>query len=71
MKTAIPELMSATAFEPKDLDVMQAIFLQACAERNAHHPEHRAAIATVILDAYAQGERDPKKLLDAAMAAAL
>lgn len=59
------------AFEPDHLVAIQAAFDEACAARNAHTPVHRAAIATVLFEAWKAGERDPKKLLDAAMAAAL
>lgn len=63
--------VSSDAFEPADLLAIQAAFDQACAARNAHTATHRGAIATVLFEAWKAGERDPKKLLDAAMAAAL
>lgn len=68
MKQAIPELLSAASFEPADLAVMQSVLDDACRRRSCDHPEKRAALATVIFNVYAQGERDRQKLLDAAMA---
>lgn len=62
---------SQSVFAPEDLVMMQSVFDRACIDRNAHTPEHRAAIATVVFDGYKVGERNYQKLLDAAMAAAL
>lgn len=68
MQEAIPELMSANAFEPADLALMQSVFEEACRVRGADDRERKAALATVILGAYATGERDRRKLLAAAAA---
>lgn len=67
----IPPPPFEDAFEPDHLAAIQAAFDEACAARNAHTQRHRGAIATVLFEAWRAGERDPKKLLEAAMAAAL
>jgi hypothetical protein len=57
------------AFEPGDLDAMQAIYDQACRLRRTIDPEERNAIARAVVDAYRGGAREHADLLAAAMTA--
>lgn len=68
MKHAIPDLLSSASFEPADLAIMQSTLDEACRTRDCNHLEERTVLATLIFNAYAAGERDPKKLLGLALA---
>jgi hypothetical protein len=57
-----------TAFDPEDLENMQAIFDQACRLRHPLQEPDRAAIATAVFNAYREGVHDRDRLLAAAMA---
>ena len=65
MLTALPkDLLSSTALDADDLAFMQAAFDQVMTERGQVNDELRTAIASEILGAYMQGERDRPMLIE-------